>query len=81
MMPVACSGMPAMSELRVSVDALSGHFGLATDTIYLWIETHGLPAQRVGRKFKLSEAGAWVERAGAGNEPRGAGPSTKRGRT
>ena len=67
-----------MSEPWVSVDEVSGHLGVAKDTIYRWIETRGLPAHRVGRlwKFKLSEVDAWVERGGAGedrsaNRPKG----------
>lgn len=57
-----------MSEPWVSVDEVSGHLGVAKDTIYRRIETRGLPAHRVGRlwKFKPSEVDAWVERGGAG---------------
>jgi excisionase family DNA binding protein len=70
MMALACSGPRAMSEPWVSVDEVSGHLGVAKDTIYRWIETRGLPAHRVGRlwKFKLSEVDAWVERGGAGDD-------------
>lgn len=83
MLPPACSGAHAMSEPWVSVDEVSRHLGVAKDTIYRWIETRGLPAHRVGRlwKFKLSEVDAWVERGGAGDEPRGGGPPTRGGRT
>ena len=70
-----------MSEPWVSVDEVSGHLGIAKDTIYRWIEIRGLPAHRVGRlwKFKLSEVDAWVERGGAGDD-RAKNPP-KRGRT
>jgi excisionase family DNA binding protein len=70
-----------MSEPWVSVDEVSGHLGVAKDTIYRWIETRGLPAHRVGRlwKFKLTEVDAWVERGGAGDDPGANKP--KRGRT
>lgn len=81
MMALACSGPHAMSEPWVSVDEVSGHLGVAKDTIYRWIETRGLPAHRVGRlwKFKLTEVDAWVERGGAGDDPGANKP--KRGRT
>jgi len=81
MIGVACSGPRAMSEPWVSVDEVSGHLGVAKDTIYRWIESRGLPAHRVGRlwKFKLSEVDVWVERGGAGDD-RGAN-QPKRGRT
>lgn len=62
----------AMSEPWVSVDEVSGHLGVAKDTIYRWIETRDLPAHRVGRlwKFKLSEVDAWVQRGGADDSQR-----------
>lgn len=71
----------AMSEPWVSVDEVSGHLGVAKDTIYRWIGTRGGRAHRVGRlwKLKLSEVDAWVERGGAGDD-RSANPP-KRGRT
>ena len=76
-----CSGPRAMSEPLVCSDEVSGDLGAATDTVYRWIETRGLPAHRVGRpcKFKLSEVDAWVERGVTGND-RGANPP-RRGRT
>jgi len=72
-----------MSEQWVAVTEVSHHLGVAKDTIYRWIETRGLPAHRVGRlwKFKLSEVDAWIERGGAGDEPRGGSPPARRGRT
>lgn len=83
MVRAACSGSYAMSEPWASVDEASRHLGVAKDTIYRWIETRDLPAHRVGRlwKFKLSEVDAWIERGGAGNEPRRGNPPKKEGRT
>lgn len=50
-----------------SVNEVASHLGVATDTIYRWIERKKLPAHRVGRlwKFKLSEVDAWVRSGGA----------------
>ena len=50
-----------------SVNEVASHLGVATDTIYRWIEGKKLPAHRVGRlwKFKLSEVDAWVRSGGA----------------
>lgn len=69
-----------MSEPWVSVDEVSGHLGVAKDTIYRWIETRGLPAHRVGRlwKFKLSELDAWVARGGAAGARSGSPPNRGR---
>ncbi|UCZ57991.1 helix-turn-helix domain-containing protein [Desulfurispirillum indicum] len=35
--------------------------------VYKWIDTHGIPAHRMGRfwKFKKSHVDAWVESGGA----------------
>jgi excisionase family DNA binding protein len=61
-----------MTEPWSSVDEVAKHLGVAQDSIYRWIESRGLPAQKIGRlwKFKLSEVDAWVRagRAGAGEE-------------
>jgi excisionase family DNA binding protein len=48
------------------VSEVAAHLGVATDTIYRWIDNKGLPAHRVGRlwKCKLSEVDAWVRAGG-----------------
>ena len=50
-----------------SVNEVASHLGVATDTIYRWIERKKMPAHRLGRlwKFKLSEVDAWVRSGGA----------------
>jgi len=55
------------AEPWVSVDGVAKHLGVAKDSVYRWIEVHGLPAHKVGRlwKFKLSEVDAWVRAGGA----------------
>jgi excisionase family DNA binding protein len=49
------------------VDEIANHLRVAQDSIYRWIETRGLPAQKIGRiwNFKLSEADTWVRAGGA----------------
>ena len=57
-----------MSEPWVSVDEVASHLGVARDTVYRWINSKGLPAQRIGRlwKFKLSDVDAWGEERSGG---------------
>jgi excisionase family DNA binding protein len=58
----AKEGGGGMTEPWVSVDQVAAHLGVAKDTVYRWIESKSLPAQRVGRlwKFKLSDVDRWV---------------------
>ena len=50
------------SERWCSVEEISGHLGVAPDTIYRWISAGKIPGHRIGRlwKFKISEVDAWV---------------------
>jgi len=47
---------------------------ISKDTVYKWIDKHGMPAHRMGRlwKFKKDQVDAWVEAGGASSteEPR-----------
>src|SRR6185295_15945670 len=56
-----------LPEPWVTVGDVARHLGVVKDSIYRWIERRGLPAQRVGRlwKLKLSEVDEWVRRGGA----------------
>jgi excisionase family DNA binding protein len=56
-----------------SVSEVAAHLGVATDTVYRWIDNKGLPAHRVGRlwKCKIPDVDAWV-RAGGPAETSGA---------
>ncbi len=51
-----------MKNRWLSVEQISKHLGVSTDTIYRWIERRGIPAHKVGRlwKFKISEVDEWV---------------------
>lgn len=55
------------TEPWASVEAVAKHLGVAKDSVYRWIETRRLPAQKIGRlwKFKLSEVDEWVRAGGA----------------
>ncbi len=54
-------------EPWVSVEDAAKHLGVVKDSVYRWIEKRGLPAQKIGKlwKLKLSEVDAWVRAGGA----------------
>ncbi len=54
--------MARSTEPWVSVEYIAAHVGVRKDSIYRWIENRGLPAQKIGKlwKLKLSEVDAWV---------------------
>ena len=61
-----------MSEIKnrwLSVSEIGEYLGVSSDTVYRWISTRSMPAQRMGRfwKFKKSEVDEWVK-AGEANE-------------
>lgn len=53
-------------ERWVSVDEAAAHLGVRKDSIYRWIEARGLPAQKIGKlwKLRLSAVDAWVKAGG-----------------
>lgn len=59
-----------MAERWHSVDEISAHLGVATDTVYRWIAARRMPAHRVGRqwKFMIPEVDAWVRAGDAAND-------------
>lgn len=59
-----------IAEPSVAVDDFAAHSGVATDSVYRWIEKKSLPAHKIGRlqKFKASEVDAWVRQAGAAQD-------------
>jgi excisionase family DNA binding protein len=56
-----------MTEPWVSVDDVAAHLGVRKDSIYRWIERRGLPAQKIGKlwKLRLSDVDTWVQTKGA----------------
>ena len=66
-----------MAEPWVSVDDVAAHLGVRKDSVYRWIEQRGLPAQKIGKlwKLKLSEVEAWMRDGGRRGAP-GPAPAT-----
>jgi excisionase family DNA binding protein len=65
-----------------SVDETAAHLGVATDTIYRWIDKRGLPAHRIGRlwKCKIAEVDAWVRKGGSAESAAAPRKSARGGR-
>lgn len=63
----------------LSVDEIGKYLGVSCDTVYRWIDKQGMPAHRLGRrwKFKIDELDAWVKAGGAA-EPAPPKKSSKR---
>ena len=51
-----------MNDRYWSVDDISEYLGVKRDTVYKWIDRHGLPGHKVGRlwKFRKHEVDEWV---------------------
>lgn len=56
-----------MSERWLNVDEIAQHLGIASVTVYRWLEKGKIPSHRVGKqwRFKASEVDAWVADGGA----------------
>ncbi len=52
----------APKEGWVGIEEVAAHLRVAKESIYLWVDSEGLTAHRVGRllRFKLSEVDEWV---------------------
>ena len=52
-----------MENRWLSVDEIAEHLGVKRDTVYKWIDRHGLPARKIGRlwKFRRNEIDQWVD--------------------
>ena len=50
-----------------SIHEICKYLGVSNDTVYKWIDKHGMPAHRMGRlwKFKKEQVDTWVEAGGA----------------
>lgn len=59
--------MAEFEDRWLSVGDICAYLGVSNDTVYRWIERHGMPASRVGRlwKFKKAQVDTWVEAGGA----------------
>jgi excisionase family DNA binding protein len=63
-------GVLSMNEMEdrwLSITEICKYLGVSNDTVYKWIDRHGMPAHRMGRlwKFKKRQVDAWVESGGA----------------
>jgi excisionase family DNA binding protein len=59
--------MNEMEDRWLSITEICKYLGVSNDTVYKWIDKHGMPAHRMGRlwKFKVSQVDAWIESGGA----------------
>lgn len=59
-----------MVDRWLSINEIRDHLGVSSDTIYKWIDRHGMPAHRMGRlwKFKKEEVDKWVMDGGASDD-------------
>ena len=62
--------MAEIDDRWLSVDEICKYLGIGKDTVYKWIDKHGMPAHRMGRlrKFKKEQVDAWVEAGGAASQ-------------
>jgi excisionase family DNA binding protein len=62
------NGNEAMSDRWLSLAEIASYLGVSKDSVYRWIETRDMPAQKIGRqwKFKVTEVDAWI-RSGKAN--------------
>ncbi len=70
-----------MNDRLLSVGDVAKFLGIKPDTVYKWIERHGLPGRKVGRiwKFRQDEVDAWFDKQ-PGRGRTGPGGSRKRHR-
>ena len=59
--------MVEMEDRWLSITEMCKYLGVSNDTVYKWIDKHGMPAHRMGRpwKFKKDEVDEWVKAGGA----------------
>ena len=56
-----------MEDRWHSAEEICAYLGASNDTVYKWIDKHGMPGHRMGRlwKFKKGEVDEWVKAGGA----------------
>ena len=65
--------MSTIEDRWLSVEEVAKYLGVSKDSVYRWIDTHSMPAHRVGRfwKFKQEKIDASVEAGGAAEQKTG----------
>jgi excisionase family DNA binding protein len=55
------------AERWLSVEEIAEHLGVASITVYRWLEKNKIPAHRMGKlwRFKPSEVDEWIKNGGA----------------
>jgi len=55
--------MAGMEDRWLSITEICKYLGVSNDTVYKWIDKHGMPAHSMGClwKFKKDEVEAWVK--------------------
>ena len=77
-----------MNDRWLSLAEIASYLGVSKDSVYRWVETRDMPAQKIGRqwKFKVEEVDAWVRSgqadfmAEAAAEPKGQAVRSSRGK-
>ena len=62
--------MVEMEDRWLSITEKCEYLGVSNDTVYKWIDKHGMPARRMGRlwKFKKDHVDEWVKAGGAADK-------------
>ena len=60
--------MTIIEDRWLSVEEICRYLGVSNDTVHRWIDTHGMPAHRMGRlwKFKKDEVDGGARQGKAG---------------
>jgi len=55
-----------MEDRWLSVEEIAKYLGISKDTVYTWINSKNMPAQKIGRlwKFKRDEVDEWIRSGG-----------------
>lgn len=55
--------MTSEQERWIDVEEAANYLGVKPDTVRAWVKNKGMPAQKIGRrwKFKISEIDEWVK--------------------
>jgi len=56
-----------MEDRWLSVEEIAHYLGISKDTVYTWINSKNMPAQKIGRLWKLKrdEVDEWIRSGGA----------------